>query len=173
MQFKRHIVLVFSLMVILGACRKLDLAPSYQETDLDFWKRPDAAWNTLNTVYAQMYSDEYFFFNEDLSDNAFCISAVNGGRVRNIAEGAYDGRTDRVAGEWAFHYGGIRGCNNLLGNIDKVPGLSEAVKNRIIAVLSGPFIILTSIPGMVMCHLLPTRSTLKKVLPLAGQPKQP
>lgn len=133
MQFKRHIVLVFSLMVILGACRKLDLAPSYQETDLDFWKRPDAAWNTLNTVYAQMYSDEYFFFNEDLSDNAFCISAVNGGRVRNIAEGAYDGRTDRVAGEWAFHYGGIRGCNNLLGNIDKVPGLSEAVKNRIIA----------------------------------------
>jgi hypothetical protein len=120
-------------LLVLASCKKLDLAPSYQETDLDFWKRPDAAWNTLNTVYSQMYSDEYFFFNEDLSDNAYCVSQVNGGRVRSIAEGAYDGRTDRVAGEWAYHYGGIRGCNNLLANIDKVPGLSDAIRTRIIA----------------------------------------
>ncbi|HEY1114248.1 MAG TPA: RagB/SusD family nutrient uptake outer membrane protein [Chitinophagaceae bacterium] len=134
MQAKRYIgIAVVMLMLALPACRKLDLAPSYQETDLDFWKRPDAALNTLNTVYAQMYSDEYFFFNEDLSDNAFCVSQVNGGRVRNIAEGAYDGRTDRVAGEWAFHYSGIRGCNNLLANIDKVPGLTDVLRSRIIA----------------------------------------
>lgn len=132
MQARRYILIVLTLLV-LASCKKLDLAPSYQETDLDFWKRPDAAWNTLNTVYSQMYSDEYFFFNEDLSDNAYCVSQVNGGRVRSIAEGAYDGRTDRVAGEWAFHYGGIRGCNNLLANIDKVPGLSDAIRMRIIA----------------------------------------
>jgi starch-binding outer membrane protein, SusD/RagB family len=133
MHAKRYIGIALTLMLALTACKKLDLSPSYQETDLDFWKRPDAAWNTLNTVYSQMYSDDYFFFNEDLSDNAFCVSEVNGGKVRNIAQGTYDGRTDRVAGEWAFHYGGIRGCNNLLANIDKVPGLAEAIKTRIIA----------------------------------------
>jgi hypothetical protein len=133
MQAKRYFIMAVALIMVLAACKKLDVAPSYQETDLDFWKRPDAAFNTLNTVYAQMYSDEYFFFNENLSDNAFCISSVNGGKVRNIAEGAYDGRTDRVAGEWAFHYSGIRGANNLLANIEKVPGLTDAVRNRIIA----------------------------------------
>jgi hypothetical protein len=133
MQARKIIAISIACVALLGACRKLDVAPSYQETDLDFWNRPDAAMNTLNTVYAQMYSDEYFFFNEDLSDNALCYNTLNGGEVRTITDGAYDGRTDRVAGEWGFHYGGIRGANNLLANIDKVPGIDEILKTRMTA----------------------------------------
>jgi SusD family. len=115
------------------SCSKLDVGPSYQESDLTFWNNPASASNALNACYAGMYPSEYFFFNEDLSDNAFCVSAVNGGQVRNIAQGNYDGTTTRVAGEWAFHFGGIRTCNNLLANIDKVPGVSAEQKSRMMA----------------------------------------
>lgn len=118
---------------ISASCSKLDVGPSYQENDLTFWNNPAAGANALNSCYAGIYSSEYFFFNEDLSDNAFCVSAVNGGQVRNIAQGSYDGTTSRVAGEWAYHFGGIRTCNNLLANIDKVPGLEDGLKARMIA----------------------------------------
>lgn len=121
--------------LLLGGagCKDLDLGPSYQDTDLTFWQKPDAAVQSLNNVYAGMYSADYFFFNESLSDNAFSSSSVNGGQAQLIAAGAYDGRTNRVAGEWAFHYGGIRNANNLVANIDKVPNLDAALKARYLA----------------------------------------
>lgn len=127
---KYFLIVTGGLLLVAAGCKKLDLGPSYQDTDLSFWQKPEAAEQTLNNCYAGMYSDDYFFFNESLSDNAFCSSPVNGGAVQSIAAGAYDGRTNRVAGEWAFHYGGIRNVNNLLANIDKVPGLAADLKAR-------------------------------------------
>lgn len=121
--------------LLLGAagCKKLDLGPSYQDTDLTFWENPDAAEQILNNCYAGMYSDDYYFFNESLSDNSFNSSSVNGGAVRSIAAGAYDGRTSRIAGEWSYHFGGIRNVNNLLANIDRVPNLDGSLKARYLA----------------------------------------
>ncbi|MCK7556802.1 RagB/SusD family nutrient uptake outer membrane protein [Chitinophaga sedimenti] len=122
-------------VLLLGAagCKDLDLGPSYQDTDLTFWQKPEAAEQSLNNAYAGMYSADYYFFNESLSDNAFSSSSVNGGQAQLIAAGSYDGRTNRVAGEWAFHYGGIRNVNNLLANIDKVPNLEAGLKARYLA----------------------------------------
>lgn len=130
---KKHFIISAILLIALAGCQKLDLGPTYKDTDLDFWKKPDAAFNTLNNCYAGMYSDEYFFFNESLSDNAFCASTTNGGAVQSVAEGVYNGQTSRIAGEWAYHYGGIRNCNNLLDNIDKVPSLEATLKKQYIA----------------------------------------
>lgn len=127
------ILFVVAGSLLSTSCNKLDVGPSYQESDLTFWNNPASGMQALNSCYAGIYSSEYFFFNEDLSDNAFCISAVNGGQARNIAQGAYDGTTSRVAGEWAYHYGGIRTCNNLLANIDRVPNLDANLKARMIA----------------------------------------
>jgi hypothetical protein len=133
MQTNTIISITVAALVLCSSCQKLDVAPSYQQTDLTFWQRPDAATNVLNTCYAGMYPDEYFFFNEDLSDNAFCVSPVNGSSVRSLAEGNYDARNARISGEWAYHYGGVRNCNNLLENIGKVPGLAETLRSRMMA----------------------------------------
>lgn len=134
MSKKRYCAMVLAAFLLgTTACKKLDLGPSYQDTDLTFWNNPEAAARALNNCYAGMYSEEYYFFNESLSDNALCSSSVNGGETRSIAEGAYDGRTNRVAGEWSYHFGGIRNCNNLLNNIDKVPGLDAGLKDRYMA----------------------------------------
>ncbi|WP_343703970.1 RagB/SusD family nutrient uptake outer membrane protein [Chitinophaga sp.] len=131
MRIRKYSTIVMgALLMAAVGCKKLDLGPSYQDTDLTFWQKPDAAEQSLNNVYAGMYSDDYYFFNESLSDNSFSSSSVNGGAAQSIAAGAYDGRTNRVAGEWAFHYGGIRNVNNLLANIDKVPELDAALKAR-------------------------------------------
>ncbi|UYQ94159.1 RagB/SusD family nutrient uptake outer membrane protein [Chitinophaga horti] len=134
MSIKRYCSIVLGALLLGAAgCKDLDLGPSYQDTDLTFWQKPDAAEQTLNNCYAGMYSADYFFFNESLSDNSFSSSAVNGGQAQIIAAGAYDGRTNRVAGEWAFHFGGIRNVNNLVANIDKVPQLDAALKSRYLA----------------------------------------
>lgn len=134
MRIRKYCTIVMGAL-LLGAsgCKDLDLGPSYQDTDLTFWQKPQAAEQSLNNCYAGMYSDEYFFFNESLSDNAFNSSSVNGGQAQSIAAGAYDGRTNRVAGEWAYHFGGIRNVNNLVANIDKVPGLDAGLKARYLA----------------------------------------
>lgn len=134
MRIRKYCTIVMGALLLGAAgCKDLDLGPSYQDTDLTFWQKPQAAEQSLNNCYAGMYSDEYFFFNESLSDNAFNSSSVNGGQAQSIAAGAYDGRTNRVAGEWAYHFGGIRNVNNLLANIDKVPGLDAGLKARYMA----------------------------------------
>jgi hypothetical protein len=134
MRIRKYCSIVLGALLLgTAGCKKLDLGPSYQDTDLTFWQKPEAAELVLNNCYAGMYSADYYFFNESLSDNSFCSSSVNGGGAQSIAAGAYDGRTNRVAGEWAFHYGGIRNVNNLIANIDKVPGLDAALKDRYLA----------------------------------------
>lgn len=131
--YNKKYFLIVPALLFITACQKLDLGPTYKDTDLDFWKKPDAAFTTLNNCYSRLYKDEYFFFNESLSDNAFCASTGNGGAVQSIAEGVYNGQTARVTDEWSFHYGGIRDCNNLLNNIDNVPGLETKLKSQYIA----------------------------------------
>src|SRR5687768_11026785 len=134
MRIRKYCTIVMGALLLGAAgCKELDLGPSYQDTDLTFWQKPQAAEQSLNNCYAGMYSDEYYFFNESLSDNAFNSSSVNGGQAQSIAAGAYDGRTNRVAGEWAYHFGGIRNVNNLAANIDKVPGLDAGLKARYLA----------------------------------------
>ena len=124
---------ILLLSLALSACQDLDLPPTDRPTDATFWTQPADATNVLNTCYAGLYTSEYFFFNETLSDNAFNKSDVDGSNSRNIAEGAYGTNHPRITNEWGYHYGGIRSCNRLLGNIDRIVGLDADLKARYIA----------------------------------------
>lgn len=124
-------IIVISSLASLVSCEDLDLVPTDRETEETFWDKPEDALNVLNTCYEYMYNAEYFFFNETLSDNAFNKSEVDGSNSRNIAEGSYDASHARITNEWSFHYAGIRKCNILLQNVDRVEGLDEALRERI------------------------------------------
>jgi starch-binding outer membrane protein, SusD/RagB family len=124
------IILTTSLFTAFEGCKELDLVPTDRETEATFWDKPEDAINVLNTCYENMYRDDFFFFNETLSDNAFNKSEVDGDNARNIAEGSYDATQKRVNAEWREHYIGIRRCNILLANIDKVTGLDETLRER-------------------------------------------
>jgi hypothetical protein len=127
-------IFLFLLMIcsiaVFESCHDLDLVPTDRETEATFWDKPEDAFNVLNTIYENMYSSEYYFYNETLSDNAFNKSEVDGSNSRNIAEGSFDPSHRRITDEWGYHYTGIRKTNILLANIDKVPGMDEGLKNR-------------------------------------------
>lgn len=127
---KLYISILTVGLLVFQSCQELDLVPNDRETEATFWDKPADAFNVLNTCYENMYRADYFFFNETLSDNAFNKSEVDGMNSRNIAEGSYDPSQARVSDEWGYHYFGIRKCNIFLSNIDNVPGLDDALRNR-------------------------------------------
>jgi hypothetical protein len=131
--FRHTLLLGLGLGLGLASCQKLDLPPTDRPTDATFWTQPSDADNVLTTAYENLYNSEYFFFNETLSDNAYNKSDVNGSNARNIAEGAYGTNQARITNEWGYHYSGIRKCNQLLANIDKISNLDAGLKARYIA----------------------------------------
>lgn len=131
--FRYALLLGLGLSLGFSACQKLELPPTDRPTDATFWSQPSDATNVLNTCYQNLYPDEYFFFNEVLSDNAYNKSDVDGSNTRNVAEGAYGTNQSRITNEWGFHYSGIRKSNSLLANIDKIAGLDAGLKARYVA----------------------------------------
>ena len=131
--FVSKLLLGLGLSIAFSACQKLDLPPTDRPTDATYWTQPADAANVLSTCYENLYNAEYFFFNETLSDNAFNKSEVDGTNSRNIAQGSYGTNHPRITNEWSYHYSGIRKCNTLLANIDKIASLDAALKSRYVA----------------------------------------
>lgn len=117
------------VLVLLVSCEDLDLAPENQFTDSNYWTSVDKAQTFLNTAYSQMQNSQYFFYNEALSDNAYNGRGDNAGAA-SIAAGTYDPSLGRIKEEWNNRYAGIKTCNLLLENIDRVPNADPVVIGR-------------------------------------------
>jgi len=117
------------LLASLSACKKLDLAPTNKFTDSNFWTTTEKADAVLNTAYSQMFSNDYFFYNEGASDNAYNGRGDNQGAA-SLAAGTYDPSLGRIKQEWGFHYSGIKTCNIFLENVDRVTAMDATLKAR-------------------------------------------
>lgn len=117
------------LLLLLVSCEDLDLAPENQFTDSNYWTSVDKAQTFLNTAYSQMQKSQYFFYNEALSDNAYNGRGDNAGAA-SIAAGIYDPSLARIKEEWNDRYAGIKTCNLLLENIDRVPNADPVIIAR-------------------------------------------
>lgn len=126
------ILLSTFLIGTLFSCAKLDTAPIDVESELTFWDKPEDATNALNACYPDLYDAETFAFMESLSDNAYTKSN-NGSKVRDVANGNFDPSHPLITAVWSQRYAGIKRCNLLLNNIDKVPGLTAELKAQYIA----------------------------------------
>ncbi|MGM9768730.1 MAG: RagB/SusD family nutrient uptake outer membrane protein [Candidatus Cryptobacteroides sp.] len=128
---------IFALTTFAGilfaasSCIGLDTAPYDRDTDLTYWsKNEGAAEAVLNSCYMSMYSAFEVIEAEGASDNAY----VKGlGTTQPIANGSLSTDNSYVKGIWDHYYASIRLCNELLNNIDKVPGLAADLKARYIA----------------------------------------
>jgi hypothetical protein len=123
------IAFVLMLVTMVSACKKLDLVPTDKFTDENYWTTAAKANNVLNTAYSQIMGSGDFFYNEAMSDNAVNVRGDNNG-VASIASGTYDASLGRFRGEWNAHYAGIKTANIFLQNVDRVPNMDEALKNR-------------------------------------------
>ncbi|MDR7130295.1 hypothetical protein J2X69_002643 [Algoriphagus sp. 4150] len=113
-------------------CKELDLAPENTFTDLTYWNSEAKAQSVLNTAYSQMFGSNRFFYDEAASDNAFNGRGDTEGAA-SLAAGTYDPSLGRLQGQWSGNYTGIKTCNILLENIDRVPDMNEDNKARMMA----------------------------------------
>ncbi|MBB4802360.1 hypothetical protein HNP37_002433 [Flavobacterium nitrogenifigens] len=116
-------------VLLLVSCEDLDQVPENQFTDTTYWTSVDKAQTFLNTAYSQMQNSQYFFYNEALSDNAYNGRGDNAGAA-SIGAGLYDPSLGRIKDEWKNRYAGIKTCNLILENIDRVPNADAAVIAR-------------------------------------------
>jgi starch-binding outer membrane protein, SusD/RagB family len=116
---KRIATLLF--LVVSFSCQDLDEPITRDFTEASYWRNEQDALDALTACYENMFATDYFFSNEALSDNAYNKSTSYDG-VGQIASGSYDNRTPRIVSEWSYHYAGIRKCNVVLENVDKIDG---------------------------------------------------
>jgi starch-binding outer membrane protein, SusD/RagB family len=126
----KYIKLLPVVCLLLVSCEDLDQAPEDRFTDSNYWTSVDKAQLMLNTAYSQMQTSQNFFYNEGLSDNAYNGRGDNAGAA-SIGAGLYDPSLGRLKSEWNDRYRGIKSCNVLLENIDKVQDADPAVIERI------------------------------------------
>lgn len=116
---KLKLIAILTLLLTVS-CQDLDLLPEGKFTDSTYWTSMSKAQTMLNTAYSQMQTSTYFFYNEGLSDNAYNGRGDNAGAA-SIAAGIYDPSLGRLKEEWKNRYAGIKSCNLLLENIDRIP----------------------------------------------------
>ncbi|MCR5002932.1 MAG: RagB/SusD family nutrient uptake outer membrane protein [Bacteroidales bacterium] len=128
---KIYSILSISALILAGAsCVPLDTAPYDRESDITFWETdPDAALSALNTCYVSLTDMYGLVYSDGMTDNAY----VKGGQTKAIGNGTYGTSEGYIYSFWGGHYSGIRDCNELLTNIDRVPELSDELKARYIA----------------------------------------
>ncbi|RAV30557.1 RagB/SusD family nutrient uptake outer membrane protein [Sinomicrobium soli] len=117
------------LTVLAVSCEDLDLVPENTFTDKNYWTSAARAESMLNTAYSQLFTSGWFFYNEGLSDNAFNGRGDNEGAA-SIAAGTYDPSLGRIKNEWNERYKGIKSCNLLLENIDRVEEMDGGLRER-------------------------------------------
>jgi len=125
-------LILFALIAITDAsCVGLDTTPYDRETDLTYWTEdPNAAVKALNTCYTYLGSMDEQLYSEAMSDNAYTKQPND--YTQSIGNGSFSTADSYVKSVWNSRYAGIRLCNQLLENIDRVPKLDPDLKKRYI-----------------------------------------
>lgn len=125
--------LILSAVLVVGgaSCVDLDTAPYDRETDLTYWEEdPEAAVKALNNCYTYLGNMDEQLYSEAMTDNAYTKQPND--FTQNIGNGSYSTADSYVKQVWDGRYTGIRMCNQLLENIDRVPDLDPELKKRYI-----------------------------------------
>jgi hypothetical protein len=120
---------LLGVMLIFAGCKDLDLAPTNQFTEMNYWTSQEKAELVLNTAYSQMFNSGRFFYNEALSDNAY-VGRGDPQNAKTISAGQHNTATNRFASEWGDRYAGIKTVNVFLENVDRVDDMDEAIRER-------------------------------------------
>ncbi len=127
----QYITIIIVAAVAFTSCNDLDLAPTNKFTDANYWTSVEKADAVLNMAYSQMFNAGYFFANERLTDNIYEGRGNTDEKI--ITSGQADAALGRFANEWKNCYEGIKTCHIFLDNIDLVPNMDAALKERMIA----------------------------------------
>jgi hypothetical protein len=119
------------MLLVSTSCNELDLAPTNKFTENNYWTSAEKANMVLNMAYSQMLNSGYFFSNEALSDNLY--EGRGSSSEKAISSGQADASNGRFNSEWQDSYSGIKTVHTFLENVDRVPGMDEDLKARMVA----------------------------------------
>ncbi|MBL4677129.1 MAG: RagB/SusD family nutrient uptake outer membrane protein [Mucilaginibacter sp.] len=129
MKFFKKLLIVSVAAIAASGCKKLDIAPTDQFSDLTFWQVDANVYNALNNNYSLLYNSGLYFDAEALSDNAFSPS----GDLNVIASGNATTQTPKFENDWKYYFSTIKSCNIFLANIDRNKTLPAETKARLVA----------------------------------------
>ncbi|QMW03084.1 RagB/SusD family nutrient uptake outer membrane protein [Spirosoma foliorum] len=115
--------------VTLTACDRelLDTVPNDRLSESLFWKTENDARLAANSLYTDLDSTNLISWDA-MTDIAHTNQPFD---VQAYVElGQYDATSAKVFGEWAKAYKGIRACNYLVENIDKVTSTNTTLINQ-------------------------------------------
>lgn len=119
------ILIALSAIVILaGACRKLDVTPESQYIETNFPKTAADYQALIGPIYTQLaskYAIEYFRMQELTTDELIIPGRDgnydDGGQYRQHHHHTYTPDHANVKDVWEWGYGGINMCNRIISNI--------------------------------------------------------
>jgi starch-binding outer membrane protein, SusD/RagB family len=121
---KKILIALSAIVVIAGACTKLDITPESQYIDTNFPKTPADYQALIGPIYTQLaskYAIEYFRMQELTTDE--CILPArdgnydDGGQYRQHHNHSYTPDHSNVKDVWSWGFGAINTCNRVLSNI--------------------------------------------------------
>ncbi|TJY67141.1 RagB/SusD family nutrient uptake outer membrane protein [Sphingobacterium alkalisoli] len=114
--------------MLFVSCHDLDLTPHDRETDTDYWNKPESASYMINKCYQGMNNADEVLYSDAMTDNAY--TKVSNSHNQAIGNGTFSTADNYVRTVWDYRYAGIHQCNQLLNNLDRIPGLSDELRNR-------------------------------------------
>ena len=132
-------MLLFMLGTLVCSCKKtIDTDPLANPNTADFWKTEGEANKALTACYYKLKEpiisngpsqSGNFLYWEALSDNASNTSNYESFDI--VMRGAHNSATlGIVSKSFTIGFQGIASCNYFLANIDRVPGIADATRNR-------------------------------------------
>ncbi|MBD1431856.1 RagB/SusD family nutrient uptake outer membrane protein [Sphingobacterium sp. DN00404] len=125
---QRSSIAVAIACLFFVSCHDLDLTPHDRETDADYWNKPESAMYMINKCYQGMNNADEVLYADAMTDNAY--TKVSNSHNQAIGNGTYSTADNYVQSVWSYRYAGIHQCNQLLNNLDRIPELSDALRNR-------------------------------------------
>jgi hypothetical protein len=113
---------------MLAGCVQLDVVPTNKYTDETYWTSETNAASLLNMAYRQMNNPGWVFRDERLSDNLY--NGYGNDDARVTSNGLANASTPMFNGVWTDIYAGIKTTHTFLANVDRVPKMDEAIKER-------------------------------------------
>ncbi len=126
-----RIIVFVSVVCLFNSCIPLDTEPVTYDTEANYWKRSSSAIETVNSCYRWIGNLDEIIYLEGATDNAYI--RVSSGKTQSIANGSHSTADAYIESVWKYRYEGIKMCNQLTDNIDKVPDLTDSLKNLYLA----------------------------------------
>lgn len=114
--------------MLFASCHDLDLTPHDRETDTEYWNKPESALYSVNRCYQGLNNADEVLYSDAMTDNAY--TKVSNTHNQAIGNGTFSTADNYVRSVWDYRYSGIHQCNQLLNNLDRIPGLSDELRNR-------------------------------------------